>query len=788
MDEAILRRMRQAARVLVFGTAGAAGAMVATSSPASAATIATFNNGVLTVIGDGNANVFTIGRDAAGKILINGGAVAVHGGTPTVANTRIIQGFGLGGADSIILDEANGALPRANLFGGSGDDTLGGGSGPDLLFGLDGNDTMIGRGGSDQLFGGGGNDGLTGGDADDVAFGGGNDDTMIWNPGDDTDLNEGGGGTDIVQVNGGAGAETFTSTRNGARVRFDRIDPAPFAIDIGTSEKLMLNANGGDDRFSATGDLAALIAITADGGAGRDILLGSNGADMLIGGDDDDFVDGQQGADIAVLGAGNDTFQWDPGDASDVVEGQAGTDTMVFNGSGGDELIEASANGGRARLTRNLGNIVMDLDDVETFDVNALGGADTVKVNDVSGTDVVEVAANLASAIGGTAGDGREDSVVVDATNGDDVVVVAGDGGGTSVLGLAARVSVSVAEAADDRLTINALGGADIVDASGVQAGAIRLTADGGAGDDVLIGGAGDDVLSGGPGDDVLLGGDGTDVIDGGEGDDIEIPFAAVGGDLQLATAGGDAVTSATTADAAWLREHVTMVNGTTVITIGGKSYPLPNTDLTALVAAAAETPQPLGDLVWNDADADGIQDPGEAGIAGVVVRLLDGAGSVVDEDVTDSDGRYEVGADSASPVTLEVVVPAGYQPTTADAGPDDAVDSDADPATLTPGPTETTLRVPLGDPTAIVADTVDVGLIPPAAEQPAPTTVPIAPTTAADPTTTTSTTVPPTVAPPTVAPTTVPPTVAPTPAPTVPTTVAPVQGPATTAAPAPAG
>ena len=62
---------------------------------------------------------------------------------------------------------------------------------------------------------------------------------MIWNPGDDTDLNEGGAGTDTVEVNGGNGAEQFTATANGTRVRFDRLNPAPFSIDIGTSEKLV---------------------------------------------------------------------------------------------------------------------------------------------------------------------------------------------------------------------------------------------------------------------------------------------------------------------------------------------------------------------------------------------------------------------------------------------------------------------------------------------------------------------------------------------------------------------
>jgi hypothetical protein len=41
--------------------------------------------------------------------------------------------------------------------------------------------------------------------------------------------------------------------------------------------------------------------ITVDGGAGNDTLLGSKGIDVLIGGDDDDFIDGQQGNDTASL-------------------------------------------------------------------------------------------------------------------------------------------------------------------------------------------------------------------------------------------------------------------------------------------------------------------------------------------------------------------------------------------------------------------------------------------------------------------------------------------------------
>jgi Ca2+-binding RTX toxin-like protein len=246
--------------------------------------------GVLTIFGDALDNTITVSRNAAGVILVNGGAVDIKGGTPTVANTSQIQVFGQSGHDTITLNEAQGALPMAYLFGGSGNDTLTGGSGNDQLFGQAGNDTLLGKGGFDFLFGGSENDILTGGDADDQVFGESGNDRMIWNPGDDTDLNEGGAGIDTIEVNGGNGTEAFTVTANGTHVRFDRLDPAPFSLDIGTSENLVLNANGGDDSFSATGNLAALIQITVDGGTGNDTIFGSNGSDLLIGGDGDGFA------------------------------------------------------------------------------------------------------------------------------------------------------------------------------------------------------------------------------------------------------------------------------------------------------------------------------------------------------------------------------------------------------------------------------------------------------------------------------------------------------------------
>jgi Ca2+-binding RTX toxin-like protein len=566
---------RRRARRLLAGAVLSAGVLAVTSVPANAATTATFSSGQLSVFGDSADNTITISRDAAGKILVNGGAVAVTGGTPTVANTTMIRAFGFDGQDVITLNQTNGALPAANLSGGSGNDTLTGGAGGDQLFGQAGDDTLLGAGGFDLLFGGGENDTLTGGDADDQVFGQSGTDRMIWNPGDDTDLNEGGGGVDTVEVNGGGGAEQFTTTANGARVRFDRVTPAPFAIDIGTSEKLTLNANGGDDSFSATGNLAALIAITVDGGTGNDTLLGSNGVDLLLGGDGNDFADGQQGNDVALLGAGDDTFQWDPGDGSDIVEGQDGTDAMAFNGSNIGENMRAFANGSRVLFTRDVASITMDLNDVESIVAKTFGGVDNVVVEDLSGTDVVSVVADLAASAGGD--DLQPDNVIANATNGDDVVSVVGAGPNAQVSGLPALVSVSGAIAGSDRITVNALAGADVLDATALAATAALLTLDGGEGDDVLLGGAGNDTLLGGAGDDVLIGGLGSDTIDGGTGDNVVLDsFAA------------NAVTAASAVGTKWLTNHARTVKGKTVLKVDGEKRKLPRAKLRRLVRHAS--------------------------------------------------------------------------------------------------------------------------------------------------------------------------------------------------------
>ena len=110
------------------------------------------------------------------------------------------------------------------------------------------------------------------------------------------------------------------------------------------------------------------------------------------------------------MGAGDDTFVWNPGDDNDTVEGQDGTDTMLFNGANIAEKIDISANGERARFSRDIANVTMDLNDVETIDFNALGGADTHHGQRPARHRRAEVNIDLAGSVGGTAGDGAADT------------------------------------------------------------------------------------------------------------------------------------------------------------------------------------------------------------------------------------------------------------------------------------------------------------------------------------------------------------------------------------------
>jgi Ca2+-binding RTX toxin-like protein len=315
--------------------------------------------------------------------------------------------------------QANAAIPLT-IDGGTGNDNLTGSPNADTINGNAGNDAIVGLGGVDILLGADGDDTITGGPGNETQEGAGGNDTFIWNPGDGSDTLLGGTGTDTMVFNGSAGAEVFAVTADGTGFDFAR-DLGNILMDAEQIEILTLNAlagndtatvgdltgvadltainllmGDGDDTVNASAQANAAIALTIDGGIGNDTLTGSPNADTIDGGagndtivglggidgidgwDGNDTITGGPGNETQLGGAGDDTFIWNPGDGSDTLLGGTGTDTMVFNGSAGNEVFAVTAEGAGFNFTRDVGNIVMDADEVEALTLAALGGDDRV--------------------------------------------------------------------------------------------------------------------------------------------------------------------------------------------------------------------------------------------------------------------------------------------------------------------------------------------------------------------------------------------------------------------------
>ncbi|MCP5291805.1 MAG: calcium-binding protein [Burkholderiales bacterium] len=494
-------------------------------------------------------------------------------------------------------DQLTGGSSGDHLRGESGNDTLQGRLGVDRLSGGDGNDSLIGGDGNDLLFGESGNDIFiwNPGDDSDVIDGGTDIDTLLFNGSNVSesinisanadhvnffrnvanvvmDLNNtevieffalGGAdtitvgnltGTDVSEVNihlsaiGGGGDgqvdTVITHATDGddviealissaTRIAVSGLPALTSITDAESIDRLVINGFAGTDTISADTLLSGTIGLTVDGGDGNDTIIGSRGGDQLLGGNDNDFIDGQAGNDLALMGAGDDVFQWDPGDGSDIIEGQAGFDTLDFNGSNASENIDISANGGRVIFFRNVANIAMDLNDVEHIRFSALGGADNMVVGNLSGTDATQVEIDLAGSTGSNAGDGQVDSVTVNGTTAGDVISVTETGGQILVNGLPAQVRIAHAEV-NDRLILNGQSGDDVIDASTLASGMPGLDFNGGLGGDILIGSQNGDRFLGGDGNDVAIMGPGDDSFVWNPGDDNDVIEGGTGFDTLL--------------------------------------------------------------------------------------------------------------------------------------------------------------------------------------------------------------------------------------------------------------
>src|SRR5829696_2555209 len=241
---------------------------------------------------------------------------------------------------------------------------------------------------------------------------------------------------------------------------------------------VVVNGGDGNDALTLLARNTEIGGSKVLGDGGDDLLTGADSNDSLAGGDGNDRLVGARGDDVMSGGAGNDTLVWNQGDGSDVANGDAGNDVAEVNGAptlGDVFTLDPVAGGVKLRRT-NLGPFTFDAA-TERFEVNGLGGNDSVTANDGVG------AATLLSVDGGTGAD------TVNGSDGPDLIV-----GGE----------------ADDVLN-------------------------GGGGDDRIVGDRGTDTMNGGAGDDTLVwnNGDNTDAANGDDGrDDVEVNGAPAAGDI----------------------------------------------------------------------------------------------------------------------------------------------------------------------------------------------------------------------------------------------------------------
>jgi hypothetical protein len=111
--------------------------------------------------------------------------------------------------------------------------------------------------------------------------------------------------------------------------------------------------------------------------------------------------------------------------------------------------------------------------------------------------------------------------------------------------------------------------------------------------------------------------------------------------------------------------------------------FTLTNGQNNRTIDAGLLRPSCIGDFVWEDLNANGLQDAGEPGIPNVSLNLIDCAsGTVVANTVTGPTGKYLFCDLFPGSYRVEILVPGGYFITVPNSGLNDCVDSDAIPGT----------------------------------------------------------------------------------------------------------
>jgi Ca2+-binding RTX toxin-like protein len=156
------------------------------------------------------------------------------------------------------------------------------------------------------------------------------------------------GQADTVVLTATNANDTITVTNNNGVVTVSGLSTDVTISNFDANDRLVINGLGGDDVIEASGLFG--MQLTANGGDGDDVLIGSPGNDTLTGGNGDDVLIGGGGQDILDGGPGNNILlnaaTPAPHVASAALLGQfmASSFAPAGGGQGGTPVADPTAN------------------------------------------------------------------------------------------------------------------------------------------------------------------------------------------------------------------------------------------------------------------------------------------------------------------------------------------------------------------------------------------------------------------------------------------------------------
>lgn len=448
------------------------------------------------------------------------------------------------------IERFTGSPANDNISTGTGDAVVEAGAGDDVVTGL---------GGNDSIYGGEGNDTLNTGPGDDFVIGSDGNDFIDAGLGDDS-------------MNGGDGTDTLSYASHTNPVSIDLGDQSG---EVGEYDYLnaesgfeVLSLSGANDSFYGVNGMGEITRV--NGGAGNDVLRGTDDANTLHGDDGNDLIYTYSGNDQAYGDVGDDTIYGSDGndalyggDGNDTLSGGRGMD-VFYGGRGASDTATYGAG------AESPGSAKITIDDIAND--GATGQRDNVHydVENVKGTEYADTivgsgANNLLSGNGGADklyGDDGDDRLVggtaadaLNGGNGKDVAVYSDHVAGVTVTLNGLTGDGSTGENDFVKADMESIDGSNFNDTLtgndsdndlyGLQGGDI-ITGNGGA--DVMYGDvelgqgwcnpiqigpeeweclpwpAGNDQLRGGAGNDTISDDGGDDYLEPGRGDDMLWP------------------------------------------------------------------------------------------------------------------------------------------------------------------------------------------------------------------------------------------------------------------------